>query len=56
GETLERLVAALVGAGVGVRAATPLRASLEDVFVELTRPAGAASATTPAPAAKEASQ
>ncbi|HEX3594875.1 MAG TPA: hypothetical protein VHU80_07235, partial [Polyangiaceae bacterium] len=33
---LERVVAALVGAGIGVREAAPARATLEDVFTELT--------------------
>jgi ABC-2 type transport system ATP-binding protein len=35
-DALERIVAALVGAGVGVREAGPSRATLEDVFAELT--------------------
>jgi ABC-2 type transport system ATP-binding protein len=35
--TLEAAVAALVGAGLGVREATPKRATLEEVFAELTR-------------------
>jgi hypothetical protein len=35
-EVIERLLSALVGAGIGVREATPARASLEDVFVQLT--------------------
>jgi hypothetical protein len=34
---MERAVGALVGAGLGVREATPARATLEDVFAELTR-------------------
>lgn len=34
---LERAITALVGAGVGVREATPVRATLEEVFTELTR-------------------
>jgi ABC-2 type transport system ATP-binding protein len=34
---IERLVAAFVGAGVGVREASPARATLEDVFATLTR-------------------
>jgi ABC-2 type transport system ATP-binding protein len=34
---LERCVATLVGAGLGVREATLVRASLEDVFAKLTR-------------------
>ncbi len=34
---LEELVAALVGAGVGVREVAPIGASLEQVFAELTR-------------------
>ncbi|HEX4334821.1 MAG TPA: ABC transporter ATP-binding protein [Polyangiaceae bacterium] len=33
---LEQVVATLVGAGYGVREATPARATLEDVFAELT--------------------
>jgi gliding motility-associated transport system ATP-binding protein len=37
GAVMERAVAALVGAGLGVREATPARATLEDVFAELTR-------------------
>lgn len=36
-DVLERAIAALVGAGIGVREATPIRATLEDVFQELTR-------------------
>jgi ABC-2 type transport system ATP-binding protein len=36
GSVLERAVAALVAAGVGVREATLARATLEDVFAELT--------------------
>jgi ABC-2 type transport system ATP-binding protein len=35
-DPLERAVAALVAAGIGVREATPIRATLEDVFAELT--------------------
>jgi ABC-2 type transport system ATP-binding protein len=34
---LERAIADLVGAGFGVREAAPVRATLEDVFAELTR-------------------
>ena len=34
---LERCVSALVGAGFGVREAAPTRATLEEVFAELTR-------------------
>ncbi|HVU01426.1 MAG TPA: ABC transporter ATP-binding protein [Polyangiaceae bacterium] len=43
GECLERVVAALVQARVGVREATAARATLEDVFAELTKdqPGGA---------------
>jgi ABC-2 type transport system ATP-binding protein len=37
GELLERVVAALVSAGIGVREAAPSKASLEEVFAELTR-------------------
>ena len=37
GAVLEQAIAALVGAGIGVREATPTRATLEDVFAELTR-------------------
>lgn len=37
GPTLERVIAALVGVGVGVREATPAQASLEEVFAQLTR-------------------
>ena len=37
GEVLERAVAALNSAGFGVREASPARATLEDVFAELTR-------------------
>ena len=33
----ERIIAALVGAGSGVRAAAPVSSSLEEVFAELTR-------------------
>ena len=36
GTLLERAVAALVAGGVGVREASPTRATLEDVFAELT--------------------
>ncbi len=36
GSVLERVVAALASAGVGIREATPVRATLEDVFAELT--------------------
>jgi ABC-2 type transport system ATP-binding protein len=36
GRVLERAVAALVGAGIGVREASAARATLEDVFAELT--------------------
>ncbi len=36
GEVLEKAVALLVGAGVGVREASPVRATLEDVFAQLT--------------------
>lgn len=36
GSTIEEVVAALVGAGIGVREAAPTRATLEDVFQELT--------------------
>jgi ABC-2 type transport system ATP-binding protein len=36
-EVAERAVAALVAAGIGVRSVTPCKASLEDVFAELTR-------------------
>lgn len=44
GASLEAVVAALVSAGLGVREATPLGASLEEVFAALTAPA------TPEPA------
>jgi ABC-2 type transport system ATP-binding protein len=37
--TVERAVAALVAAGAGVRSVGPVRASLEEVFAELTAPA-----------------
>jgi len=37
GAVLERSVAALVAAGIGVREASPSRATLEDIFAELTR-------------------
>jgi ABC-2 type transport system ATP-binding protein len=37
GDVLERAIAALVAAGIGVREASPKRATLEDVFAELTR-------------------
>jgi ABC-2 type transport system ATP-binding protein len=37
GDVLERAVAALAGAGIGVREAAPAKTSLEDVFTELTR-------------------
>jgi len=37
GDVLERAVAALAGAGIGVREAAPAKTSLEDVFAELTR-------------------
>jgi len=37
GELLERVVNALVSAGIGVREAAPTKASLEEVFAELTR-------------------
>jgi ABC-2 type transport system ATP-binding protein len=37
GDVLERAIAALVAAGIGVREASPTRATLEDVFAELTR-------------------
>ena len=43
-ETVERAVAALVAAGAGVRGVGPVRASLEEVFADLTR------APEPAPA------
>jgi ABC-2 type transport system ATP-binding protein len=36
-ELLERAIASLVTAGLGVREASPLRATLEDVFAQLTR-------------------
>lgn len=36
GSVLERAVTALVGAGIAVREATPIRATLEEVFAELT--------------------
>jgi ABC-2 type transport system ATP-binding protein len=36
-ELLERAIAALVSAGLGVREASPVRATLEEVFAELTR-------------------
>jgi ABC-2 type transport system ATP-binding protein len=36
-ELLERVVARLVGAGIGVREATLVKATLEEVFAELTR-------------------
>jgi ABC-2 type transport system ATP-binding protein len=36
GDVLERAIAALVAAGIGVREAAPERATLEDVFAELT--------------------
>jgi ABC-2 type transport system ATP-binding protein len=45
GDVLERAVAALVAAGIGVREASPTRATLEDVFAQLTR----AEAEEPAP-------
>jgi ABC-2 type transport system ATP-binding protein len=37
GDVLERAVAALASAGIGVREAAPAKTSLEDVFAELTR-------------------
>jgi ABC-2 type transport system ATP-binding protein len=37
GDVLERAVAALAKAGIGVREAAPAKTSLEDVFAELTR-------------------
>ena len=37
GDVLERAVAALAGAGIGVREAAPAKTSLEDVFAQLTR-------------------
>jgi ABC-2 type transport system ATP-binding protein len=37
GDVVERAVAALCAAGIGVREATPTRATLEDVFAELTK-------------------
>ncbi len=37
-EMVERFVAALVGAGVGVRALVPQEASLEELFFQLTEP------------------
>jgi hypothetical protein len=37
GDVLERAVAKLVEAGIGVREATPTRATLEEVFAELTK-------------------
>lgn len=40
---MERAVAALVSAGVGVLEAAPVRASLEEVFAELTRAEGGGS-------------
>jgi len=39
--TIEAAVAALVGAGLGVREVAPVGSSLEDVFTELTRDAAA---------------
>jgi ABC-2 type transport system ATP-binding protein len=36
GSVLEQAISALVAAGLGVREATPARATLEDVFAELT--------------------
>jgi ABC-2 type transport system ATP-binding protein len=37
GDVVEQAIAALVGAGIGVREASPTRATLEDVFAQLTR-------------------
>jgi ABC-2 type transport system ATP-binding protein len=42
---LEELVAALVGAGVGVREVAPVSASLEQIFAELTRDEAGADAS-----------
>ncbi|HSQ67786.1 MAG TPA: hypothetical protein VLM85_31460, partial [Polyangiaceae bacterium] len=41
GASTERAVAALVGAGIGVRSVTAEQSTLEDVFAELTRVGGA---------------
>jgi hypothetical protein len=53
GAGIERVVAALVAAGIGVREAQPARATLEDVFATLTRAEVEETGERPAPAEEE---